>query len=173
MAASRAQEIGPRQTIELRKIVYITNQIDSINFHLRKIKTNRGHLPDKDSAMKLIYLGLRNISSERGGYSGTGTPNWTVALNIRARLLLGRLPLCWNTIRKQVTCDLHRIRDRLVGRVDGGHAQTDNLVAGCWAPCSRLVCSARPTRRTTALSATANRNTSGRRSAASRVEPVC
>jgi putative transposase len=44
--------------------------------------------------MKLIYLGLRNISSERGGYSGTGTCNWTVALNTLARLFPSRLPLC-------------------------------------------------------------------------------
>jgi putative transposase len=80
--------------VELRKIVYTTNQIESINFQLRKITKNRGHFPDKDSAMKLIYLGLRNISSERGGYSGTGTQNWTVALNTLARLFPGRLPLC-------------------------------------------------------------------------------
>jgi putative transposase len=80
--------------VELRKIVYTTNQIESINFQLRKITKNRGHFPDKDSAMKLIYLGLRNISSERGGYSGTGTYNWTVALNTLARLFPERLPLC-------------------------------------------------------------------------------
>jgi putative transposase len=40
--------------------------IESINFQLRKITKNRGHFPDKDAAMKLIYLGLRNISSQRG-----------------------------------------------------------------------------------------------------------
>ncbi|WP_269062622.1 transposase [Mycobacterium canetti] len=80
--------------IELRKTVYTTNAIESINFQLRKITKNRGHFPDKDSAMKLIYLGLRNISSERGGYSGTGTQNWTVALNTLARLSPGRVPLC-------------------------------------------------------------------------------
>lgn len=34
--------------------------------------------PDRDAPMKLLYLGLRNISSERGGFSGTGTYNWTV-----------------------------------------------------------------------------------------------
>lgn len=51
---------------ELRKIVYTTNAIESINFQLRKITKNRGHFPDKDAAMKLIYLGLRNISSQRG-----------------------------------------------------------------------------------------------------------
>ncbi len=42
----------------------------------------------------LVYLGLRNVSSERGGYSGTGTPNWTVALNTLSRLFPGRIPLC-------------------------------------------------------------------------------
>lgn len=79
---------------ELRRIVYTTNAIESINFQLRKITKNRGHFPDKDSAMKLIYLGLRNISSERGGESGTGTLGWKVALNTMARLFPGRLPLC-------------------------------------------------------------------------------
>ncbi|BCO36439.1 hypothetical protein MHEC_28720 [Mycobacterium heckeshornense] len=68
--------------------------IESINFQLRKITKNRGHFPDKDSAIKLLYLGLRNISSHRGGYSGTGTYNWTVALNTLAKLFPGRIPLC-------------------------------------------------------------------------------
>jgi putative transposase len=80
--------------VELRKIVYTTNQIESINFQLRKITKTRGHFPDRDSAMKLIYLGLRNISSERGGFSGTGTKNWTTALNALAALFPNRLPLC-------------------------------------------------------------------------------
>jgi putative transposase len=79
---------------ELRRIVYTTNAIESINYQLRKITKTRGHFPDKDSAMKLIYLGLRNISSERGGDSGTGTLGWKVALNTLARLFPGRLPLC-------------------------------------------------------------------------------
>ena len=72
--------------VELRKIVYTTNAIESINFQLRKITKNRGHFPDKDAAMKLLYLGLRNISSHRGGDSGTGTQGWKVALNTMSRL---------------------------------------------------------------------------------------
>ncbi|MDV3136836.1 MULTISPECIES: IS256 family transposase [Mycobacteriaceae] len=80
--------------VELRKIVYTTNTIESINFQLRKITKNRGHFPDKDAAMKLLYLGLRNISSERGGESGTGTQGWKTALNTMSRLFPGRLPLC-------------------------------------------------------------------------------
>lgn len=78
---------------ELRKVVYTTNAIESINFQLRKITKNRGHFPDKDAAMKLLYLGLRNISSTRGGDSGTGTQGWKTALNTLARLFPGRLPL--------------------------------------------------------------------------------
>lgn len=78
---------------ELRRIVYTTNAIESINFPLRKITKNRGHFPSDEAAMKLIYLGLRNISSKRGGESGTGTPGWKKALNTLAVLFPGRLPL--------------------------------------------------------------------------------
>jgi len=77
---------------ELRKVVYTTNQIESINFQLRKITKNRGHFPDKDAAMKLIYLGLRNITTRRGGESGTGTWGWKIALNTLTQIFPGRLP---------------------------------------------------------------------------------
>lgn len=78
---------------ELRLIVYTTNAIESINFQLRKITKNRGHFTDTDAAMKLLYLGLRNISSHRGGTSGTGTYGWNKALNTLAVLFPGRLPM--------------------------------------------------------------------------------
>jgi transposase-like protein len=72
--------------------LYTTNSIESINFQLRKITKNRGRFPDKDAAMKLLYLGLRNISSQRGGDSGTGTRGWVVALNTLNNLFPKRLP---------------------------------------------------------------------------------
>lgn len=78
---------------ELRKVVYTTNAIESINYQLRKITKTRGHFPDVDSAMKLIYLGLRNISSQRGGDAGTGTPGWSRALNTLEVYFPGRLPM--------------------------------------------------------------------------------
>jgi putative transposase len=78
---------------ELRLIVYTTNAIESINFQLRKITKNRGHFTDTDAAMKLLYLGLRNISSHRGGESGTGTYGWIKALNTLTVLFPGRLPI--------------------------------------------------------------------------------
>jgi putative transposase len=78
---------------ELRLIVYTTNAIESINFQIRKVIKNRGHFPDSDSAMKLVYLALRNIPSHRGGESGTGTHGWIKALNTLAQIFPGRLPM--------------------------------------------------------------------------------
>ena len=78
---------------ELRRIVYTTNAIESINYQLRKITKTRGHFPSDEAAMKLLYLGLRNISSKRGGESGTGTHGWKIALNTLVVLFPGRLPL--------------------------------------------------------------------------------
>ena len=77
----------------LRKVVYTTNAIESINFQLRKISKNRGFFPDSDAAVKLLYLGLRNISTERGGEAGTGTHGWKEVLNTLSVLFPGRLPL--------------------------------------------------------------------------------
>lgn len=78
---------------ELRRVVYTTNAIESINFQLRKITKARGHFPSDEAAMKLVYLGLRNISSNRGGESGTGTYGWKIVLNTLVIHFPGRLKL--------------------------------------------------------------------------------
>ena len=93
--------------------MYTTNAIESINFQLRKITKNRGHFPDKDAAMKLLYLGLRNISSQRGGDSGTGTHGWKVALNTLINLFPGRISVLITYRCKQITSGLHKNHDRL------------------------------------------------------------
>ena len=43
----------------VRKVVYTTNAIESINARLRKIIKTRGHFPSDDAASKLIWLALR------------------------------------------------------------------------------------------------------------------
>jgi transposase-like protein len=78
---------------ELRKVVYTTNLIESINYQLRKITKARGHFPSDEAAIKLLYLGIRNISTKRGGESGTGTWGWKQALNTLVVLFLERLPI--------------------------------------------------------------------------------
>jgi transposase-like protein len=46
---------------EIRKMIYTTNAIESLNMPLRKVLKNRGHFPSEAAASKLIYLALRNI----------------------------------------------------------------------------------------------------------------
>ena len=79
--------------VEIRKVIYTTNQIESINYQLRKVTKNRGHFPNDDAAIKLLYLALRNMNPERGGDLGTGTYGWKKALNAFAIAFPGRLPL--------------------------------------------------------------------------------
>lgn len=86
----------------IRKVIYTTNAIESMNFQLRKITKNRGHFPDDDAAVKLLYLGIRNITGRHidgdglvldRGERGTGTLGWKAALNAFAVQFPGRVPL--------------------------------------------------------------------------------
>ena len=49
---------------EIRKIIYTTNAVESLNFSLRKVTKNRGAFPSEESAFKLLYLALRNVSKK-------------------------------------------------------------------------------------------------------------
>jgi putative transposase len=47
---------------EIRRVIYTTNAIESVNYSLRKITKTRASFPNDEAAIKLLYLGLRNIS---------------------------------------------------------------------------------------------------------------
>lgn len=49
---------------EIRKVIYTTNAIESVNMSLRKITKNRGSFPSDDALIKLFYLALNNISKK-------------------------------------------------------------------------------------------------------------
>jgi putative transposase len=66
---------------EIRRIIYTTNAIESLNYQLRKATKTRGHFPTDDAALKMLYLAICNIGTTRGGELGTGTRGWTNALN--------------------------------------------------------------------------------------------
>lgn len=46
---------------EIRKVIYTTNAIESVNMSLRKITKNRGSFPSDEALLKLFYLALNNI----------------------------------------------------------------------------------------------------------------
>ena len=48
----------------VRRLIYMTNAIESLNSQLRKIIKTRGHFPTDDAASKLIWLALRNITAD-------------------------------------------------------------------------------------------------------------
>ena len=48
----------------IRRVIYTTNAIESVNARLRKIIKTRGHFPSDDAATKLIWLALRNITAD-------------------------------------------------------------------------------------------------------------
>jgi transposase-like protein len=50
---------------ELRRVIYTTNSIESLNFQLRKIIKNRGHFPSDDAVVKLLWLAICNIEDKR------------------------------------------------------------------------------------------------------------
>ncbi len=46
---------------EIRKVIYTTNAIESLNSSLRKVTKNRNSFPNDESAIKLLYMALDNI----------------------------------------------------------------------------------------------------------------
>jgi putative transposase len=50
---------------EVRRIIYTTNAIESLNYQLRKIIKNRGHFPNDDAVIKLLWLAIRDIEDKR------------------------------------------------------------------------------------------------------------
>ena len=61
----------------IRRVIYTTNAIESVNSRRRKIIKTRGHFPTDDAANKLIWLALRNITA---GW-GTAAHHWKEAMN--------------------------------------------------------------------------------------------
>ena len=49
---------------EIRKVIYTTNAIESVNMSLRKLTKNRGSFPSDEALTKLFYLALKNISQK-------------------------------------------------------------------------------------------------------------
>ena len=49
----------------VRRIIYTTNSIESLNYQLRKIIKNRGHFPSDEAVVKLLWLAIRDIEDKR------------------------------------------------------------------------------------------------------------
>jgi putative transposase len=72
---------------EIRKVIYTTNAVESLNMSLRKIIKTRGSFPNEESAIRLLYLALRNQSKNWSFVQG-----WREALNHFQKLWPERMP---------------------------------------------------------------------------------
>jgi putative transposase len=72
---------------EIRRAVYTTNVIESLNYSLRKITKTRAAFPTEEAAIKLLYLGLQNAAKKWT----MPIANWSLAMNQMAILFEGRM----------------------------------------------------------------------------------
>jgi len=73
---------------EIRKVIYTTNAIESLNMSLRKVTKARGSFPNDEAVFKLLYLALRNIEKRWT----KPVQRWKEALNGFAIRYQDRLP---------------------------------------------------------------------------------
>ncbi len=73
----------------IRKVIYTTNAIESVNYSIRKITRNRQSFPTTDSAVKLVFMALQNISKKWT----MPLRDWGAALNQFAIIYGDRVPL--------------------------------------------------------------------------------
>lgn len=66
--------------IELRKIVYTTNAIESLNARFRRAVRHRGHFPNEQAAMKVLYLTATQRRPNRENLTGR-INGWKTILN--------------------------------------------------------------------------------------------
>ena len=73
---------------EIRRAIYTTNTIESLNMTLRKVIKNRAMFPSDEAVFKILYLALKNISRKWT----MPIQNWSGAMNQFAIIFENRLP---------------------------------------------------------------------------------
>ncbi len=73
---------------DIRRAIYTTNAIESLNFSLRKVTRNKSSFPDDDSIYKVMYLAIKNASTRWT----MPIKDWGLAVNQFAILFDGRVP---------------------------------------------------------------------------------
>lgn len=87
----------------LRRVIYTTNSIESLNYQLRKIIKNRGHFPSDDAVVKLLWLAICNIEDKRARdrLKERGRPRGAKR-NAEGRLVEGQITTNWKQALAQL-----------------------------------------------------------------------
>ena len=75
--------------MEIRRVIYTTNAIESLNRSLRKVIKTKAIFPNEMAVIKLMYLAMRNISKRWT----RPIKNWKAATSYFAILFPERFPI--------------------------------------------------------------------------------
>jgi putative transposase len=99
---------------EVRRIIYTTNAIESLNYQLRKIIKNRGHFPNDDAVIKLLWLAIRDIEDKRARQRAKEAGKARNERKAPGRLVEGATVHGWKVALGALTI---AYPDRLAGRI--------------------------------------------------------
>jgi len=77
---------------EVRRVIYTTNLIESMNARLRKVTRNRGQFPSEQAALKVLSLAVRNLADYRRPNVGIRSSSWKQAPQAFTIYFDGRIP---------------------------------------------------------------------------------
>ena len=82
-------------TPPVRKLLYTTNSIESLNYQLRKVTKARGHFPSDDAVVKLLWLAIINIEDKRARERAARRAETGKRADQPARLIEGQRVTGW------------------------------------------------------------------------------
>jgi len=87
---------------ELRRVIYTTNSIESLNYQLRKVTKNRGHFPNDDAVVKLLWLAICNIEDKRARQRDKDRGKPAGERKAQGRLVEGQVVTNWKQALAQL-----------------------------------------------------------------------
>jgi putative transposase len=79
----------------VRRLLYTTNAIESLNYQLRKVTKARGHFPGDDAVVKMLWLAIINIEDKRARERLARSQQTGKRSDQPARLVEGQKVLTW------------------------------------------------------------------------------
>jgi len=86
----------------LRRVIYTTNSIESLNYQLRKVTKNRGHFPNDAAVVKLLWLAICNIEDKRARDRAKERGRPAAERRASGRLVEGQVTTNWKQALEQL-----------------------------------------------------------------------
>ncbi|MCB1002173.1 MAG: IS256 family transposase [Ilumatobacteraceae bacterium] len=86
----------------LRRVIYTTNSIESLNYQLRKVTKNRGHFPNDAAVVKLLWLAICNIEDKRARERAKERGLPPAQRRASGRLVEGQITTNWKQALEQL-----------------------------------------------------------------------